>query len=203
MVRRLELNIFPDLGQRPIAEVTPSELLAVLQKIEERGCHELAHRMQQARTQIFTYGRIRGKCTYNPAADLRDELDPHVKRHRAAVKPDELPGLLRAIDNYPGEPVTRLGLKLLALTFVRTDELIRAEWKEFDTDDALWIAPPERVKKVRGKSKVHVDDVEHLVPLSRQALDVFAELKALNGNSSFVCASPINPQKPISENTLL
>lgn len=125
MLRRLELSIFGKIGDRPIAEITPLELLDVLQKIESAECHELAHRMQQACAQIFTYGRIAGHCTYNAAADLGIELVPHVKRHRAAIKPDELPELLRAIDNYPGEPVTRLGLKLLVLTFVRTDELIR------------------------------------------------------------------------------
>ena len=96
--------------------------------------------------------------------------------------------MLRAIDAYPGEPVTRLGPKLLALTFVRTEELIPAEGREFNIDDALWIVPAARVKKVRGKSKVRIDDVQHLMPLPSQALDVLAELKPFNGSSEFICA---------------
>jgi integrase len=203
MLRRLELNIFPDLGNKPIAEITPEEVKAVLKEIEKRGCTELAHRMQQACAQVFKYGRIEGRCTFNPAADLRDALKPHVARNRAAINPEELPKLLRDIDGYQGDPVTRLGLRLLALTFVRTDELIRAEWPEFDIGDAMWTVPPERVKKVRGKSKVKIDNTPHLVPLSAQALDVLAELRKLTGRGQYVLASPFNPRKHISENTLL
>jgi integrase len=202
MLRRLELNIFPGFGKRPITDIAPLELLSVLRIIEERGCTELAHRMQHACGQVFRYGVATGRCQRDVAADLRGALIPHIKQHQPAIKPEELPELLRAVDAYAGEPVTRLGLKMLALTFVRTAELIRAEWSEFDIDDALWTIPAERVKRVRGKA-VRIDGIDHLVPLSVQALDVLAELRALPGNSRFVFASPINPRKPISENTLL
>jgi integrase len=158
--------------------------------------------MLQACGQIFRYGVVTSRAPRDVAADLRGALVPYVKQHRAAVKPEELPELLAKIDGYAGEPVTRLGLQMLALTFVRTDELIRAQWHEFDIDDALWIVPPERVKRIRGKA-LRMDAVPHLVPLSSQALALLAELKKLNGQSNFVFASPFNPRKPISENTLL
>lgn len=196
------MNLFPDLGKRPIAEITALELLDVLREIEARGCTELSHRMLHTAGQIFRFAVVTGRTAHDIAADLRGALIPHVKRHQPAVASADFPKLLAKIDAYPGDPVTGLGLQMLALTFVRTDELIRAEWGEIDIDDALWTVPAARVKRVRGKA-IRMDHVEHLVPLSRQVLRVLAELKALNGNSKFVCASPINPRKPISENTLL
>jgi hypothetical protein len=107
MRRRFELNVFPDLGARPIAEITPLELLDVLREIEARGCHELAHRMLQACGQIFRYGVVTSRAPRDVAADLRGALVPYVKQHRAAVKPEELPELLAKIDGYAGS--TRSG----------------------------------------------------------------------------------------------
>ncbi len=194
VLRRLERNLFPDIGRRPIAELEAPELLAAVGKIERRGAYDLAHRVLQVSGQVFRYGIATGRCRRDLSADLRGALTPHKAKHQAAVRPEDLPALLRAIDTYEtiGDRQTRLALSLLALTFVRTGELIGAEWGEFDVDAAIWAIPAARMKM---KS-------EHLVPLSRQALTILAELKGLAGNSRYVFPGR-NPEKPISNNTML
>lgn len=192
--RRLENNIFPTLGKRSIDEIQAPELLETLRKIENRGAYDLAHRVLQVCGQIFRYGIATGRCSRNLSADLRGALTPHKKQHQAAVRPEELPELLRAIAMYDetGDKQTRLALQLLAQTFVRTNELIGAEWVEFDLDSALWVIPSERMKM----------KTEHVVPLSRQALAILAELKELCSGSRFVFPGR-NRDKPISNNTML
>ena len=196
VLRRLERNLFPDLGNRPIAEIKPSEVLAVVRKMDDRGAHDLAHRMLQVASQVFRYGRVTERCEHNPAADLHEALTPARPRNQPAVKPEELPALLRDIDRYDqiGDLQTKLALRLLALTFVRTGELIGAEWTEFrlDKDEPIWIVPAGRMKM----------RTEHVVPLSRQALQVLGELRQLAGDSKYVLPGR-DPTKPISNNTLL
>jgi integrase len=192
VVRRLEKYIFPDLGARPIADIGATELLAVIRKLEARGATELPHRMVQTCGQVFRYGIATGRCARDVAADLRGALIPHAKKHMPAIRPEGLPELLKAIDRYEGDAVTRLGLQLMALTFVRTTELIGAEWPEFDIAAAVWTVPEGRMKMKET----------HLVPLSRQALSVLDDLRAINANSQFVFAGS-NPRKSISNNTLL
>lgn len=192
--RRLEINIFPSLGKRPIDQIGAPELLQAIRRIEARGSYDLAHRVLQVCGQIFRYGIATGRCTHDLSADLRGALTPHQKLHQAAVRPKELPGLLRAIARYGeiGDKQTRLALQLLAQIFVRTNELIGAEWVEFDLDSALWVIPAGRMKMKAG----------HIVPLSRQVLTCLAELKELSGSSRFVFPGR-NRDKPISNNTLL
>lgn len=194
VLRRLEGNLFPEIGAEPIAKITAPVLLAAVRKIEHRGAHDLAHRVLQVASQVFRYGVATGRCERDPAPDLRGALAPHKKKNQAAVTPDELPELLRKIDGYAevGDKMTALALRLLALTFVRTGELIGATWDEIDTDGATWIVPAERMKM----------RTEHVVPLSRQALDVLRELRALGGGSRYVFPGR-NPDKPISNNTML
>lgn len=192
--RRLESNIFPSLGKRPLDQIEAPELLQAIRKIEARGSYDLAHRVLQVCGQIFQYGIATGRCTRNLSTDLRGALTPHVKKHQAAVRPEELPDLLRTIAKYDdiGDKQTRLALQLLAQTFVRTNELIGAEWVEFDLDNALWIIPAGRMKM----------KTEHLVPLSRQALTMLAELKEISGGGRLVFPGR-NRDKPISNNTML
>nr|SPS06675.1 putative cp4-like integrase protein [Candidatus Nitrotoga fabula] len=192
--RRLESNIFPDLGKRPIDQINALELLETIRKIEARGAYDLAHRVLQVCGQVFRYGIATGRCTRNLSTDLRGALTPHVKKHQPAVRPEELPDLLRAIARYDetGDKQTCFALKLLAQTFVRTNELIGAEWGEFDLDNALWIIPAVRMKM----------KTEHIVPLARQALAILAELKEASGGSRFVLPGR-NRDKPISNNTML
>lgn len=192
--RRLEGNIFPALGKRPIDQINALELLDAVRKIEARGAYDLAHRVLQVCGQVFRYGIATGRCSRNLAADLRGALTPHVKKHQAAVRPEELPNLLRTIAecDESGDKQTRLALQLLAHTFVRTNELIGAEWTEFDLDHALWIIPAQRMKM----------KTEHVVPLSRQAISKLQELKELSRGSRFVFPGR-SRDKPISNNTLL
>ncbi len=192
--RRLESNIFPTLGKRPIDQINALELLETIRKIEARGAYDLAHRVLQVCGQVFRYGIATGRCTRNLSTDLRGALTPHVKKHQSAVRPEELPDLLRAIAKYDetGDKQTRLALQLLAQTFVRTNELIGAEWGEFDLENALWIIPAGRMKM----------KTEHIVPLARQALTILAELKQISYGSRFVFPGR-NRDKPISNNTML
>ncbi len=195
--RRLEGNLYPDLGARPVAEITAPELLAAVRKVESRGAHDLAHRMLGLAGQVFRYAVATGRCERDPSGDLRGALTPHKARNQAAIKPEELPELLRAIDRYPeiGDRQTALALRLLCLTFVRTSELIGAEWSEFrnlDGDEPAWEIPAERMKM----------NAAHVVPLSRQALAILAELRAIGGGSRYILPGR-NPDKPISNNTLL
>ena len=192
--RRLETNLFPFIGARPIAEIDAPELLDAVRKIEARGAHDLAHRVLQVSGQVFRYGIATGRCARNPVPDLRGALKPHVKKNQAAVRPEELPELLRKIATYDqnGDRQTQLALQLLALTFVRTSELIGAQWTEFDVDAALWVIPAARMKM----------DAEHVVPLSRQAIVILDELRTLAGGSRFVFPGR-NRDKSISNNTML
>ena len=194
VLRRLEKNIFPLIGHRPIGEIEAPELLEVARKIEGRSAYDLAHRVMQMAGQVFRYGIATGKCTRDIAADLRGALTPHKKTHQAAVRPEELPELLREIAKYDevGGKQTRIALQLLAITFVRTNELIGAEWVEFDLDNALWIIPAERMKM----------KTEHVVPLPQQALAKLAELKEIACGSRYVLPGR-NRNKPISNNTML
>ncbi len=194
VLRRLEGNLFPEIGAIPINEITAPALLAAVRKIEARGAHDLAHRVLGVASQVFRYGVAAGLCERDPAPDLRGALTPHKSRNQAAVSPEELPELLRKINGYTeiGDRLTALALRLLALTFVRTGELIGATWNEFDLDGATWIIPAARMKM----------RTEHVVPLSQQATAVLRELQVLGGGSRYVFPGR-NPDKPISNNTML
>jgi len=195
--RRLEADLFPELGATPINEIQSPALLAAVRKVEARGAHDLAHRVLSIAGQVFRYGVATGRCERNPSSDLRGALTPHTVRNQSAVKPEELPELLRAIDRYPeiGDKQTALALRLLCLTFVRTTELIGATWEEFrdlDGDAPTWEVPAERMKMKAG----------HVVPLSRQAVAILRELRAIGGGSRYVLPGR-DPDKSISNNTLL
>lgn len=195
VLRRLEVNVFPYMGHRPINEIDAPELLAVVRKIESRGAHDLAHRVLAVCGQVFRYGVASGHCSRDLSGDLRGALTPHKKTHQAAVRPEELPDLLRKIDAYDketGDTLTRLALQLMAATFVRTNELIGARWAEFDMDAAIWVIPAERMKM----------KTEHLVPLSHQAIAILEQIKPIARNSQFVFPGR-NRDKPISNNTML
>lgn len=192
MLHRLDLNVFPDLGKRPLAEIEPPEILDCLRRIEQRGAKDMAGRMRQVCSQVFKYGVARGACRRDVCADLSIAMETHQKRHMAAVKLKDLPELLRKINAYTGENQTRMALQLIGLTFVRTIEIIGATWEEFDTKEAVWTVSAERMKKKN----------EHLVPLSPQALAIIEQLRQLNGDSQYVLTG-VNPAKHMSNNTIL
>lgn len=165
---------FPRFGRLPIAEVTPAIVLAAIRKVEERGAIETAHRLKQRVSQVYRFAIAAGMATSNPAGDLRGALAPLVTTSRAAVTdPAKVAKLLRDLDTYKGSPITRAALQLAALTFVRPGELRSAEWSEIDVDAAEWRIPAAKTKM----------RTEHVVPLSRQALAVLAELRLLTGPS--------------------
>ena len=176
-LRRLEQNIFPYLGSRPIAEIEAPELLAALRKVESRGAHEMAARVRMLCGQVFRYGIATGRCKRDPAADLRGALIPHKVRHQPAVKPQELLVCSEISRLTTSEPTTRAWDCNLWLTLLfRTIELVPAEWTEFDFKDAIWNVPALRMKM----------QSDHYVPLAGQSLKLLEELKAINGESRYV-----------------
>ncbi len=185
--------MFPGIGRRPIVEVAAPELLALLRKIETRGTVETAHKVARACGQVFRYGIASGRCERNPAADLRGALKARPKpKHMAALPASELPTFMGKIDGYDGELQTKLALRLMALTFVRTNELRGATWAEIDLDKAEWTIPAERMKT----------NAPHHVPLSRQAVEAFRTLQEMNGKWPWIFAGRA-PTKPMSKNTVL
>ncbi|UOB54726.1 integrase arm-type DNA-binding domain-containing protein [Burkholderia pyrrocinia] len=195
VIHSLEIDAFPKIGSRPIASIEAPEMLEIIRAIEARGVRETAKRLLQRSRAVFQYAIMTGRCTRNPSADI--DAETILKKglgvqHMARVKPLEIPQLMRDIAAYPGEPVTRLALELMALTFVRTKEMIRAQWAEFDETAAEWRIPPDRTK-MRDP---------HIVPLSRQSLEVLMQLRQINGDRPHVFYS-VHGRAPISNNTML
>jgi len=193
IIRRLESYIFPQLGQRPINEVTAPELLAMLRKLEAQGTVETAHRVKQICGQVFRYAIATGRTDRDPAADLRGALTPAKPKRMASITdPKGAAGLLRAIDGYHGSFVTACALKLAPLVFVRPGELRQAEWSEIDLEAAEWRIPADKMKM---KSP-------HIVPLSRQAITILREIHQLTGNGKYVFPSLRTGSRPMSNNTV-
>jgi len=190
---RLERHILPNLGHRPIADVQAPEVLAILRVVEGKGALEMARRVMQMCGQIFMYAIATARAQRNPVADLRGALKTPVVKHRAYLKESELPDYLRKLDAYDGHAQTKLALRLLLLTFVRTTELRAAQWQEIDWDKAEWRIPPERMKMKET----------HLVPLSRQALAVLRDLQNRSGDRPYIFTNQHNPHTFMSENTML
>lgn len=192
---RLKANVYPVLGERPIAEVEPMELVQLAKDIEARGASDMAKRILQIIGMVCRYAVAHGYSKRNPAAEIRpsDILKPTRKQNRARIDAKELPALLRAIELYDGRPLTRLAIKLMALTFVRTSELICARWEEFDFEARRWVIPAARMKM---KSP-------HIVPLSAQALEVLELLRTISGNKALVFPGEQDSEKPMSNMTIL
>jgi integrase len=193
--RRMERNILPALGSRPITEIEAPEIVAMVKTIEERGVGDLAKRAFETTGQIFRYAIAHGYTKRNPAKEIKpaDVLKPTKKVNFARIEAKELPAFLRAIECYSGTVITRLAMKLMALTFVRTSELIGARWAEIDIKAKRWNIPAERMK-MRSP---------HTVPLSRQAIEVLELLHSLSGDQALLFPGDRNPEKPMSNNTIL
>jgi len=192
--RRLSSNILPILGSRSIAEIEAPELVAMVKVIEKRGAPDIAKRALQTTGQIFRYAIAHGHTRRNPASEIRpsDILKAARKVNYARIDAKELPNLLKQIEIYPGTHRTRLAMKLMALTFVRTGELICATWDELDLEGARWDIPAERMKM----------RTPHIVPLSKQALEVLDALRTLSGDSEWVFPGDGNATH-MSNNTIL
>ena len=195
VLKRLEADVFPEIGSRVVSKLAASDFRDVALKVEKRGALDIAQRLLQNCGQVMRYAVVHDLAAHNPVAGVKpsDILKPRRKRNYPRVTAAELPDLLRAIDGYVGGEHTRLALQLMSLTFVRTSELIGARWSEFDLPGCRWIIPAERMKM----------KTPHIVPLSRQAMAVIERLQAISFDRELVFPGDVDPAKPMSNNTLL
>jgi integrase len=193
----LERHVYPVIGKRPINAIPRADLVSVVSAVQKRGTVETAHRVAGRITAVFDYAQDTGQIDAHPASGLtRVLIARKTKKPMASIPQEEAGALLHAIDDY-NETITRLGLRLLAYTFVRVGELRGMRWDEFKEDGAIWVVPPARVK---GDGE---DRLPHVVPMSRQARGVVEELRLLTGERELVLDSPLRPKHPLSENTFL
>lgn len=197
LLRRMEMDLFPEIGSRPIGSITPPQLLDAMRKIESRGAHEIARRALQICGQVFRFAIVTGRAERDPAADLRGALKPATHSHYAALDSKDLPEFLQALERNDARlyPQTRHAVRLLMLTFVRTSELIQAKWDEFDLEHAEWVVPAARMKMRKP----------HIVPLSRQAVALLKAQKAETAhlNTDWLFPNAVRPKKSMSNNTIL
>lgn len=193
--RRLASNILPLLGDRPVSDIEAPHIVAMVRAIDSRGARDIAKRAMETTGQVFRYAIAHGYTKRNPAAEIkpRDILKPSQRVNFARVDAKDLPQLLRRIEIYQGTPVTRIAIKLMALTFVRTSELIGARWSEFDLEEKRWNIPAERMKM----------RTPHVVPLARQTLELLGLLRELPGAGNLLFPGDRDPSKPMSNNTIL
>jgi integrase len=191
---RLRDNAFPAIGQTPITEIHPQDVIAVIRQVERRGALDVAQRVLQDIRRICRYAVQIGRLVHNPAAELSDILKARKTEHRASLPRDELPGFLLALESYDnqGRLLTRLAIDLLILTFVRPGELRGARWSEFDFEGKLWRIPARRMKM----------KTDHVVPLSRQSLAVIEQLKPITANYELVFPSERVRSEAMSDNTM-
>jgi integrase len=190
---RLESFIFPRLGRQPLTKLSAAQLLSALRAIEERGLHETAHRVRAQCSEVFRYAIATGRAERDVASDLRGALASVNVRNRPAItEPSKIGELMRAIHGYRGDPATEYALKLLPLVFVRPSELRCSEWNEFDLKNVLWRVPARRMKMREA----------HVVPLSRQSLELLESLKPITGKGRYLFPSLRSEERPISDNTL-
>lgn len=190
----MEANIYPTLGDRPMAAVKPLDLKRVVAKIEARGSGDMAARVLQRMKAVFRWALVHERIEHNPMLDLvtGEILKPRTVNHRLALKEADVPEFLAKLASYEGDPHTSHALQLLVLCAARPGEVRGALWSEFDLDGALWIIPAERMKM----------RTEHRVPLSRQAVEVLRSMRRFSSDSKLAFPSPFYPSKPLSENTL-
>jgi len=194
IISRLERDIFPWIGLRPIAEIKAPQLLACLRRVEDRGALETAHRSLQNCGQVMRYAVATGRAERDITADLRGALPPVKPSHHAAITdPKKIAELLRAIDAYEGTFITKCALRLAPLLFVRPGELRNAEWSEVNLEQAEWNIPAARMKMREP----------HLVPLCTQAVEILTELHALTGSSRYVFPGARTNGRPMSDNAIL
>lgn len=192
IIRRLERDIFPWLGNQAISDIKAPDLLAVVRRIEERGAIETAHRALQNCGQVFRYAVATGRAERDPTGDLRGALAPITPNHFPAItEPQAVGELLRAIDGYQGTPVVSAALKLAPMVFVRPGELRTAKWGDVDLEAAEWSYTTSKTA------------TQHIVPLSRQAVEILKSLQPITGRSDYVFPSARSNDRPMSDNAIL
>ena len=194
VINRLKKDVIPWIGSRAIADITVPQLLETIRRIEARGALETAHRVLGFCSQVFRYAIATGRAKYNPAGDLHGALPPVKGKHFASVtEPTQVGEVLRALDGYEGTLSVRCALRLAPLVFVRPGELRHAQWKDIDLENAEW------------RFLVTKTETQHIVPLSKQAVEILQELKPLTGNGQYVFPSARSPKgdRPMSDNAIL
>lgn len=196
-LHRLANDVFPLIGEYQVDQLTMQQILRPIRKIEERGAHEVARRTLGLCSQVFRFAVVQGVIARNPLADLKplDVLRPAKKGHFASIQSKQLPALIKDIRENRARLylTTQLALELMLLTFVRTSELIQAEWEEFDLENKTWLIPAARMKMRR----------DHIVPLSDRSIEILLELKEITGKRQYVFPHFSNPRKHMSNNTIL
>ncbi len=188
-----EKDIFPWLGKLPITSIEAPDVLSVVKRIEQRGANEIAAKAKRSIGQVFRYAIATGRAVRNPVPDLQGAFIPTTVKHHAAITdPTQIGALLRACEGYTGHFATRCALRLSFLVMLRPGEVRKAEWTEIDLDRAEWRIPAEKMKMRE----------EHIIPLSRQAIEIFEEIKPLANSSRFVFPSVRSHARPMSENTI-
>lgn len=192
ILRQFELDMFPWIGKKPVADLTAPDLLSAVRRIESRGALESAHRALQNCGQVLRYAVATGRAVRDVSVDLRGALPPVKETHLAAVtEPKQVAPMLRAFDDYTGSFVTKCALRLAPLVFVRPGELRKAEWTDIDLEQAEW------------RYLVTKTNTPHIVPLSRQAVEILTELRALTGSGKYVFPGARTNGRPMSDNAIL
>lgn len=195
VLRAIQRDLLPYLGTLPLDDITPPQLLAVLRRVENRGATESAHRIKQVTGQVFRYAVATGRAQRDITPDLKGALATHKTQHFSAItEPEKVGKLLNMLDSYEGTSTVRAALQLAPLVFVRPKELRHAEWQEIDLEKAVWRIPAVKMKM----------GVDHIVPLSRQAIEILEEQKLLTGHwDGYVFPSARSPRRPMSDNAIL
>lgn len=199
-LRRMETDVFPYVGAEPIGTITPKQVLGVARRVEARGAIETAHTILQQMGQVFDHAIHTDRCETNPARGRSKALRPVIVKHMAAVTDPKAAGvLMRSMLDYQGHPVTRAAMVLSALVFQRPGNVRAAEWSEIDLDDALWTVPSAKIKRtVQAK----LSGRPHVIPLSKQALELLRELRRLTGHGRYLFPSMLTGGRCMSENTI-
>ncbi|HFJ8955777.1 TPA: tyrosine-type recombinase/integrase [Serratia liquefaciens] len=204
VLKSLADNLFPSIGKSKISDLKTRDLLAPIKVVEVSKRYEVAARLQQRTTAIMRYAVQSGLIDYNPAQEMAGAIAVAKREHRPALDFERIPELLDRIECFKGRKLTKLAVKLTLMVFIRSSELRFARWSEIDFERAMWTIPAEReplegVKHSHRGSKMRTP---HLVPLSRQALVVLKEIKAISGDHHLIFIGDHNPEKPMSENTV-
>ncbi|MEM8025975.1 tyrosine-type recombinase/integrase [Morganella morganii] len=192
IIDTFEKDIFPYIGKRPIAEIKPLELLETLRRMEKRGALEKMRKVRQRCGEVYRYAIITGRAEYNPAPDLATALTPPKKQHFPFLTAEELPYFLKDLAGYTGSVITKTATKIILLTAVRTQELRFARWQDIDLEKRIWEIPAEVMKMKRP----------HVVPLSKQVIELFNSLKPLSGHYELVFIGRNDHRKPISKESV-
>lgn len=192
IIKTFEQDVFPFIGNRPISEIKPLELLEVLRRIEKRGALEKTRKVRQRCGEVFRYAIITGRAEYNPAPDLSIALAVPKQKNHPFLSAEELPHFVRDLEAYTGSIITKNATKVVMLTGVRTQEMRFATWDEVDLEKGIWEIPAERMKMRRP----------HVVPLSTQVIALFEQLKSITGHYPYIFIGRNNRRKPISKESV-